>query len=101
MRKPGSVALLILVVAVAAFATAVFYSLRLNPELKVMTGAARVKVRWAQKLSRERGQKVIVFGGSSSSFSIDPEWALQKRGVPIANLGMFAGMGTPVLTRFA
>jgi hypothetical protein len=101
MRKPGSVAVLILITALLAFGAAVFYSLRLNPELRVMTGAARAKLKWTQKISDEHTNKVIVFGGSSSSFSIDPEYALKEHAIPIANLGMFAGMGTPVLTRFA
>jgi hypothetical protein len=101
MRKPGSVAALIVVCAIIAFSAAVFYSLRLNPELRVMAGAARVKLAWSERISRVHTNKVVVFGGSSSSFSIDPEYAMQKHEIPVANLGMFAGMGTPVLTRFA
>jgi hypothetical protein len=88
------------ITAVLAWIAAAAYSLWGNPELRDFAIGARIKLAYSQQITRQFGHKTIVFGGSSSSFSIDNLYATEL-GVPIANLGLGAGMGAQVLTRFA
>lgn len=77
------------------------YTLRWNPEVALFRHAAVVKLAWSQRLDRQFTNKTIVFGGSSSTFSIDAALALRERQIPLANLALGAGLGSKVLTRFA
>ncbi len=94
-------ALGLLATALAAWGAAAVYTLHLNPEVVFFKHAARVKHEWAQKLDREHPHKVVVFGGSSCGVTIDGERLLERHGVPTINLGLGAGMGAEVLTRYA
>jgi hypothetical protein len=94
-------ALRLLTVAVLAWAASAVYALFLNPEIAFFKHCARVKHCWAEKLDREYGHKIVVFGGSSCGVSIDGERMLERHGLPTVNLGMGAGMGAEVLTRYA
>jgi hypothetical protein len=86
--------------AILAWIGGAVYTLWGNPELRDFTIGARIKRAYSQQLTQEFGHKTIVFGGSSSSFSVDNLYATEL-GVPIANLALGAGMGAQVLTRFA
>ena len=88
------------IVALISWAGAAAYTLWVNPELRDFTIGARVKRAYSQELTRQFAHKTIIFGGSSSSFSVDNCYATEL-GVPIANLALGAGMGAQVLTRFA
>lgn len=91
-------ALGLLLTALAAWAGGVFYSLRLNPEVRFFTGMFRVQQAWTQRMEREKGHKIVVFGGSSAMFSIIGEQALKDHGLPVVNRGLSAGMDPQVVT---
>ncbi len=93
--------LLALLVAILAWLVSATYTLRWNPEVALFRHAALVKLAWSQHLDQQFTNKTIVFGGSSSTFSIDAALALRERQTPIANLALGAGLGAKVLTRFA
>lgn len=94
-------ALTLLAVAFVTLLAAAAYTLWLNPEIRFYKHAARVKLAWAQKMEKEHGAKVIVFGGSGTAFSVRPELLLQEQGIPAVNLGLHAGMEPPFLTALA
>ena len=94
---PGWTVLLLLM-ALVAWAGCIFYSLRLNPEVRHYSQGAAIKNAWAEKMTREHGHKILVFGGSSVEFSIDGERMLNKHQLPVVNYGRHAGMGAMVLT---
>ncbi len=96
-----SFAVLLLAVAMASLGLSAFYTLRLNPELNYFRGTDRVKTAWADKMTREYGTKLVVYGGSSCEFGIDTERLLRKHQMPAVNLGRGAGMGASILTQAA
>ncbi len=75
------------------------YTLHLNVEMQLTRFMLERKLSWIRNRLPADG-RVLVFGGSSSSFSISPAHALE-RGVPLGNLGMGAGIGAKALTRLA
>lgn len=85
----------------AAWLGAAFYTLQLNPEIQNFKQGARIKLAWTNSLPDPRAARLIVFGGSSSTFSFDGELALSEFSQPSLNLALGAGMGAKVLTRFA
>jgi hypothetical protein len=87
-------------VAAIAWLGAAAYTLWGNPEVRDFVIGARIKRTYSQQITRQFGPKTIVFGGSSSSFSVDNAYATEL-GLPMANLALGAGMGLQVLTRFA
>ena len=98
LPRLGLITALALVVSMSLSA---FYTTRLNPEMRHFVGTHRIKQAWAEKMTREHGSKVVVYGGSSCEFSIDGERLLQRHHLPCANLGRGAGMGAVVLTMAA
>ena len=91
----------LLVAALAAWGVGAFYTLYLNPEMAFFKYAARIKHEWAQKLERDYPHKFVIFGGSSCGVAIDGERLLEQHDLPTVNLGLAAGMGAGVLTRYA
>jgi hypothetical protein len=89
------------VAGVLAWLGAAAYTLWVNPEVAHFTHGDAIKQQWADKMTREHGPKVIVFGGSSCEFSIDGERMLDRHGLPSVNAGRGAGMGVAVLTMAA
>lgn len=53
------------------------------------------------KLDREYPSKIVVFGGSSCATSIQAARLLEQHNLPALNLGLGAGMGAKILTRYA
>ena len=100
-RRARGPAVLLLVSALLALLLAAGYTLRLNPEIRLYRYAAHVKQAWAARLDRDFTNKVIVFGGSATSFAIDPARILERDGLPVVNFGLHAGMGAEFLTGFA
>jgi hypothetical protein len=99
-RRPGQ-AIQLLTVALVAWSVCVVYTLYINPEIRFFKQAANLKRAWGAKVARSYGPKVVFFGGSSCTFAVDPERLLEQHKLPAANLGLGAGMGLRVLTRFA
>src|ERR1051326_5123913 len=91
----------VLASALIAWLACAFYTLYANPEVVFFKKAAVLKAHWAAKMTAEHEHKTVFFGGSSCTFSINPEQLLEKHNLPAANLGLGAGMGLRVLTRFA
>ncbi len=93
--------LFLLGAALVIWAAGMFYSLRLNPEVRFFRHCAKVKQQWAQQLDRDYPHKIVIFGGSSCNTSVDGERMLNRYSLPVANMGLGAGMGALVLTHFA
>jgi hypothetical protein len=77
------------------------YTVWLNPEIVFFKRAAALKLAWSRQMTRVYGRKMVLFGGSSCSFAVNNARLLAVHGLPAANLGLGAGMGARVLTRFA
>lgn len=75
------------------------YTLHFNVEMQLTRFMLERKLSWIRNRLPAEG-RVLVFGGSSSSFSISPTHAVEH-GVPLGNLGMGAGIGAKALTRLA
>lgn len=75
------------------------YTLHFNVEMRLTRFMLSRKVEWMERRLPPTN-RVIVFGGSSSSFSVSPKAALEMQ-VPMVNLGMGAGIGMKALTRMA
>lgn len=95
-RTPRLAAGLVLL-ALGAWAGSAVYSTRYNPQTRFFVEQARLQDRWARKMDREHGRKVIVTGGSSTMFSIIGEQMLEQHGLPTVNMGLSAGMGAKVI----
>ncbi len=91
-------AVLLLATAFATWVACVIYSEYLNPEVIHYSQGDAIKRAWTERLTREYGQKIIIYGGSSCEFSIDGERLLANYKEPVVNDGRHAGMGVVVLT---
>lgn len=100
-RRGPRLALALFALAMLAWLFAAFYTLRLNPEIRNFKEGARIKIAWTNSFPDSTAPRLIVFGGSSSTFSFDGALALQEYHQPALNLALGAGMGAKVLTRFA
>ncbi|MCP5520623.1 MAG: hypothetical protein H7A46_03650 [Verrucomicrobiales bacterium] len=96
----GTAGLLLTSVVIALLACA-GYTRWWNPEVRLYVHAVEVKEAWAEHLAQTFTNRTLVFGGSSTSFSIDPARMLDRDGLPVANYGLHAGMMTRFLTGFA
>jgi len=88
----------LLLITAAAWGACIFYTLRLNPQVVNLIEGATIKSRWAEKMTRDYGSKILVYGGSSCAFSIDGERMLNRFNLPTVNFGRTADMGPTVLT---
>lgn len=100
-RLPRRLVLWLLFTAGGAMAACAVYTRWLNPEVRLYRHAFEVKRSWAHRMEERFGKKTIVFGGSSTSFAVDPALILERYGEPVANLGLHAGMGARFLTAAA
>ena len=102
-RRPRlpRLALRLAAVAFVAWLACVAYTMWLNPEMRFLKAAARTKQHWAERMTREHGAKVVVMGGSSCTFSIDGQRLLERHQMPAVNMGLFADMGSKVITEWA
>ncbi|MBU6399967.1 MAG: hypothetical protein KGS61_06595 [Verrucomicrobia bacterium] len=94
-------ALRLLGVALLTWLASALYTVRWNPEIAFFRRADRLKQTWAEQLDRRFPHKVVVFGGSSCTVSIDGAGLLEHEQLPVLNLGLGAGMGAKVLTEYA
>lgn len=91
----------LLVVAAVLWVMCVAYTLWLNPEVRFFTQLSAVQDAWSQKMGREHSRKVVVYGGSSCTFSINGEQMLRDYNLPTVNRGLVAGLGVKILTLHA
>lgn len=88
----------LLAVAVATWAAGSLYTLRINPEVAFYRHGYSLKLRWAEHLSQNYSNKMVVFGGSSCATSVEPRRLLDRHGIAMVNAGFAAGMGAKFLT---
>jgi hypothetical protein len=86
-------ATLLTLVAVLALAAGTFYSLKLDPEISYWAAASELKLDWVEEMRRKHGYVIGVVGGSTTTFGIDAERMHEEYNLPVANLGLHAGMG--------
>ena len=96
-RLPA-LALKLLLVALTAWLAGAFYTVEFSPDVLGHVREARLKARWAEKMSCEHGAKTVVYGGSSCTFSIDGRRLLDQFQLPVVNYGFGADLGALVLT---
>jgi hypothetical protein len=93
-----TLALRLLGVAVLTWAAGAAYTVWFSPEVRFYRQLAAVQDAWSQRMGREHGKKVVVFGGSSCVFSINGEQMLGQYGLPTVNRGLAAGMTVKIPT---
>jgi hypothetical protein len=91
----------LLIVAAVTWMACAAYTLWFNPEVRFYTQLSKLQDDWSRKMDHEHGNKVVVFGGSSCTFSINGEQMLEKFGLPTVNRGLAAGMGVKIPTLHA
>jgi hypothetical protein len=89
-------ALKLLTVAVTTWAACAVYTVWFSPEIRFYRQLVAVQDAWSQKMNREHGQKAVVFGGSSCTFSINGEQLLEQYALPMVNRGLAAGMAIKI-----
>ncbi len=94
-------ALLLIAVAGATIALAITYTVHINPEVALYRHAAEVKRAWLAHIDQRPGPRYLVFGGSSCATSIMGHRLEERYQLRVANLGLQAGMGATLLTRYA
>lgn len=92
--------LLLVIVALLAAAAGATYALRFNPEMDFWKAIAERKLTWVKEMRAKHGYVIGVIGGSTTTFGIDAESLEREHGLPVANLGLHAGMGPDVCTGF-
>jgi len=85
--------LLLLLVALLAAIVGATYALRFDPELAFWTETSKRKLSWVEQMRAKHGYVIGVVGGSSTAFAIDAQMLENDYGLPVANLGLHAGMG--------
>ncbi len=85
--------LLLLSVALLAIALGLLYSLKLDPEISYWGAATERKLDWVEEMRRKHGYVIGIVGGSTTTFGIDAEHIHGEYNLPVANLGLHAGMG--------
>jgi hypothetical protein len=91
----------LLAIAVTAWLICAAYTLWLNPEVRFYTAMSAIQDKWSNLMTREHGNKVVVYGGSSCMFSIIGEQMLEKYELPTVNRGLGAAMAVKIPTLHA
>lgn len=94
-------ALRLLLALGAAFLLSIAYLFYGNPEIGLYKEAIRIKQAWAKQLTRQYGNKTVIYGGSSCAFSIDGERLLKRDRIAAVNMGLHAGLKPTMLTNWA
>jgi hypothetical protein len=92
--------LLLLTVACLAAVAGATYALRFNPEMDFWKEAAERKLEWADQMRAKHGRAIGIIGGSTTTFGIDADYLQREHNLPVANLGLHAGMGPDVCAGF-
>ena len=81
------------VLAVITFASSVFYSISLNPEVVFFKKIAKRKIEWVDFLRGKKEQLFFILGGSSVLFAVDAGSMWFDDNLPVVNMGLGVGMG--------
>ena len=87
-------------VAVSTWAVAALYTLQGNPEIAFYRRADVLKREWSRAIGPGQTSRIVVLGGSSCLTAIVPRRMLEQYQLPTLNLGLVAGMGAQILTRY-
>lgn len=99
--RPGTITWIILA-TVISFCLAFLHVTRWDPEIRFWKAASEQKLDWVAHLrNTSETPFTICYGGSSTTFGIDANYASEELDYPITNLGLHAGMGIEALTGFA
>jgi len=88
-----------LAVAVLALLGRTLISNYLDPEIGQDVATLKTKFAWSERMTGEHGNKVVFCGGSSCAHSIMSMRLLEQHNMPAVNMGMYAQLGTLMLTR--
>lgn len=86
-----------------AFVTSVAgatYAMWLNPEMHFWKTVAERKLSWVEQMRVKHGYVIGVVGGSTTTFAIDAGMIEREYGLPVANLGLHAGVGAEACAGF-
>lgn len=89
------------VLALAALVAAAVYCTRVHSEVRFCGQALQVKRAHCARLVQAARPRMILAGGSSCAFGLDPGLIQERLNVPAVNLGLHAGLGARVLVSLA
>jgi hypothetical protein len=98
--NPGRNAFAIACGAVLGLLGCALFANYANPEIQFWQQALAKKRAWAARPAPGT-PRVLICGGSSAAFALDPLRFEQVSGLPCGNFALFAGLGTPVMIEFA
>ena len=99
MKIPRLTLKLLLVALVTSVAGAT-YAMWRNPEMHFWKTVAERKLSWVEQMRAKHGYVVGVVGGSTTTFAIDAAMIEREYGLPVANLGLHAGVGAEACAGF-
>lgn len=83
------------------FSLSFCYQFFINPEHLYWEKAIKYSDEWNKHLSEKYSTKYVIFGGSTTRTSIDPELLENEFNLPVINAALHAGFGAPALTELA
>lgn len=90
----------LLLVAFVTSVAGATYAIWLNPEMHFWKTAAERKLSWVEQMRAKHGHVIGVVGGSTTTFAIDAGLIEREYGLPVANLGLHAGVGAEACAGF-
>jgi len=90
----------LLLVAFVTSVAGATYALRFNPEMHFWRTVAERKLSWVEQMRAKHGHVIGVVGGSTTTFAIDAGMIEREYGLPVANLGLHAGVGAEACAGF-
>jgi hypothetical protein len=90
----------LLLVALMTSVAGATYAMWLNPEMQFWKTVAERKLSWVEQMRAKYGHVIGVVGGSTTTFAIDAGMIEREYGLPVANLGLHAGVGAEACAGF-
>lgn len=90
----------LLLVAFVTSVAGATYAMWLNPEMHFWKTVAERKLSWVEQMRAKHGHVIGVVGGSTTTFAIDAGMIEREYGLPVANLGLHAGVGAEACAGF-
>lgn len=90
----------LLLVALVTSVAGATYAMWLNPEMHFWKTVAERKLSWVEQMRAKHGHVIGVVGGSTTTFAIDAGMIEREYGLPVANLGLHAGVGAEACAGF-
>ena len=90
----------LLLVALVTSVAGATYAMWFNPEMHFWRTVAERKLLWVEQMRAKHGHVIGVVGGSTTTFAIDAGMIEREYGLPVANLGLHAGVGAEACAGF-